>query len=275
MSHQSHEVIGSRSSLLCSLALGLLLAGCAVPAGGLQPGLGASGSDPAVAAPSGADQPPVRLLAQASQTTTDAAEDEDYDPWEPFNERMFEFNLRLDRYVLKPAARGYRVVIPEPIQVSIGNAFDNLLVVQRVVNNVLQAKFDGALRELTRFVLNSTMGLGGLFDAGKHAGLESTKEDFGQTLAVWGSGPGPYLILPFLPPLTLRDGVGYGVDSVMNPLGWLLPLFPERIVLKAEEVVNERALNFDLFEGVEETTVDLYSAVRHFYLRRREQEIKR
>lgn len=203
---------------------------------------------------------------------------EPYDPWEPFNETMFEFNLRLDRWVLKPTARAYRVIIPDPLQGAIANGFNNLGVVPRIVNNLLQGKFAGAGRELLRFVLNSTAGIGGLFDPAKdYWGIQPSDEDFGQTLGVWGVGPGPYLVLPVLPPLTVRDGVGKGVDMFLDPLAYfdLLPLIPHRLALTAGEKVNERALNYDLFQGVEETTLDLYSSVRHFYLNKRENDIKK
>jgi phospholipid-binding lipoprotein MlaA len=214
------------------------------------------------------------VLAQAAETEPPLDEEEVYDPWEPFNERIFAFNYNVDRYVLKPVARGYRAVVPERVQVMIANGFDNIAVVPRVVNSLLQGKVEGALREVSRFLVNSTLGVGGLFDAGKHAGLEPSREDFGQTLGVWGVGPGPYLVLPLMPPMTVRDGIGRGVDGVMDPLSYVLPFIWERLAMKVGETVNERALNYELFQGVEETTLDLYSSVRHFYLKRREQQIK-
>lgn len=216
------------------------------------------------------------LLAQtqAAPLSPLADHEDEYDPWEPFNEKMFEFNYQLDRYVLKPVARGYRTVLPERVQLMVDNGFHNIKFVPRFVNNLLQGKFEGALRELSRFVVNSTLGIGGLFDAGKHAGLERSNEDFGQTLGVWGSPAGPYLVLPFLEPMTVRDGIGRAVDGAMDPLVYVLPLFFDRLGMRIGETVNDRALNYDLFQGVEETTLDLYSSVRHFYLKRREQQIK-
>jgi phospholipid-binding lipoprotein MlaA len=218
------------------------------------------------------------LVAQAA-TGTDATllddVDEQYDPWEPFNEKMFDFNYRLDRYVLKPVARAYRTVMPEPFQLLIANGFDNIRWVPRFINNLLQGKFEGAGREMARFVINSTAGVGGLFDpAEDYWGIRPSNEDFGQTLGVWGSGPGPYLVLPLLQPMTVRDGIGLGVDSFLDPLGYVLPFFWDRLGMRVGDTVNERALNYELFQGVEETTIDLYSSVRHFYLKRREQQIK-
>jgi phospholipid-binding lipoprotein MlaA len=204
------------------------------------------------------------------------ADDEDYDPWEKFNEKMFEFNRQADRFVLKPVAKVYSVILPEPFEVMIGNGFDNMAFVPRLVNSLLQGKFGGAGRELSRFLINSTLGIGGLFDAAKYYGIEKSREDFGQTLGFWGVTPGPFLVVPFLEPMTVRDGIGRGVDSLMNPLSYVgpIPFFWTGVAIKLGEIVNDRALNLDLFQGFEESVVDLYSAVRHGYLRRREQLIK-
>ena len=202
------------------------------------------------------------------------SDDEDNDPWERFNEKVFEFNRQADRFVLKPVAKAYTWILPEPFQVLIENGFDNISFVPRMVNSLLQGKWGGATRELSRFMINSTAGIGGLFDAAKYWGIEKSREDFGQTLGVWGVSPGPYLVVPFLPPMTVRDGIGRGVDSFMNPLSYVIPFLWVGISLKLGEIVNDRALNLDLFQGFEESVVDLYSAVRHGYLRRREQLIK-
>jgi phospholipid-binding lipoprotein MlaA len=223
----------------------------------------------------GAAVPGAALLAQAASTEPEADDvEEEYDPWEPFNETMFDVNYKIDKYALKPVARGYKTVMPDQLQIMIDNGFTNLKFPQRFINSLLQGKVDGALREFSRFVLNSTLGFGGLFDPGKTAGLEPSREDFGQTLGVWGAGPGPYLVLPLMEPMTVRDGIGRGVDGLLDPLSYVLPFFWDRLAMKVGETVNERALNYDLFQGVEETTIDLYSSVRHFYLKRREQQIK-
>jgi phospholipid-binding lipoprotein MlaA len=222
------------------------------------------------------------LTAQAPTTPSEkidtetalGSDEEDNDPWEKFNEKVFEFNRQADRFVLKPVAKAYTLIVPEPFQVLIENGFDNISFVPRMVNSLLQGKWGGATRELSRFMINSTAGIGGLFDAAKYWGIEKSREDFGQTLGVWGVSPGPYLVVPFLPPMTVRDGIGRGVDSFMNPLSYVIPFLWIGISLKVGEIVNDRALNLDLFQGFEESVVDLYSAVRHGYLRRREQLIK-
>ena len=195
---------------------------------------------------------------------------EEYDPWEKFNEKMFTFNYNMDKYVLKPVAKGYNAIMPDMFQTMIDNAFTNLRMPSRFVNKVLQWKLVDATKEMGRFLINSTLGIGGLFDvARQEMGLERQKADFGQTLGIWGVGPGPYLVLPFLPPLTVRDGIGYGVDGAMDPLSYVLPFIWDRLGMKVGDTINDRSLNLDLFQGFEETTVDLYSAVRNGYLQRR------
>jgi phospholipid-binding lipoprotein MlaA len=214
------------------------------------------------------------LLAQRDTTPPSEAIEEEYDPWEPFNERMFEFNRRLDRYVLKPVAKAYNVVVPDRVQVMISNGFDNIQFVPRMMNSLFQGKFDGAVREFGRFVFNSTIGIGGLFDVAKIEGIEKSREDFGQTLGFYGVSPGPYLILPFFEPMTVRDGIGKAVDGAMDPLAYFVPFFYTRLLMKVEETVNDRSLNLELFQGFEESVIDMYSAVRHGYLKRREKLIR-
>ena len=223
----------------------------------------------------GESSPAAVLIAQATPPAAPADPvDEEYDPWEPFNERMFEFNRRVDRYVLKPVATAYNFVVPDRVQVMIANGFDNISFVPRMMNSLFQGKFDGAVREFGRFIFNSTIGIGGLFDVAKLEGIEKSREDFGQTLGFYGLGPGPYLILPFLEPLTVRDGVGKAVDGFMDPLSYFVPFFYTRLILKVEEIVNDRSLNLELFQGFEESVIDMYSAVRHGYLKRREKLIR-
>jgi phospholipid-binding lipoprotein MlaA len=224
----------------------------------------------------GANEPMIAQTPPAGpeKVQTESESDEDYDPWEKFNEVMFEVNRNLDRFVLKPVAQVYSVIVPEPFQILIANGFDNIAFVPRAVNSLLQGKWGGTGREVGRFLINSTAGIGGLFDAAQYWGIEKSREDFGQTLGVWGLGPGPYLVLPLLAPMTIRDGIGRGVDALMNPLTWVGPSIWIGLAMKAAEMINDRALNLELFQGLEESVIDLYSAVRNGYLRRREQMIK-
>ncbi len=213
--------------------------------------------------------------SEEEQGSAAGGEDFEQDPFESFNEKMFWFNREvLDRYILKPVATAWDFVLPDPVQKGIHNAFDNLAVVRRVVNNALQLKFVGTAKEVARFGINSTIGVVGLFDVAKDGfGIEQSDEDTGQTFGVWGIGPGPYLVLPFLPPLTIRDGIGYAFDTAMTPYIYFIPWYAS-LGGTATNVVNERSLNLDRYERVAESTVDLYSAVRNAYLQRRAAAIR-
>ena len=197
------------------------------------------------------------------------------DPWEPFNSSTFTLNYNIDRYALKPVARVYSVFVPPDVQDSLGNAFDNLGFASRFLNSVFQGKFDRAGTEMQRFLLNSTLGVGGLFDVATHMfGIEvPPAEDTGQTLATYGVASGPYLVLPLLPPMTVRDAVGYAGDIFMNPVNYFIPFAPN-LGLNATDRVNDRAINLETFEGLEESTIDLYGAVRSGYMDRRAKDIQ-
>ncbi len=222
------------------------------------------------------------------------SEQEEYDPWEPFNSVMFEFNRKVDKYVVKPVAQVYNFILPDRVQVSVSNFFHNVRFVPRFVNNLAQGKVKGAGLELGRFVVNTTLGIAGFFDVAKDGfHWQTPDEDSGQTLGVYGVGPGPYVVLPLLPPLTVRDAVGYVIDLALDPINWLV--FPvvevkgapslvahknrttstfAQLGTRAGQIVNERSLNLETFEGVEEATLDLYTAVRNAYLQKRAKAIR-
>ena len=188
------------------------------------------------------------------------------DPWESFNSSVFTFNQKADQYFLKPLAMGYHWVLPDVVEEALGNAFHNVRVVPRFVNNVLQGKGEGAGVEVGRFLINSTAGVGGLVDVAD-LGFDLNAvddEDTGQTLGVYGVPQGPYLVLPFLPPLTARDGVGFIGDIALDPFSYLLP-FSAQIGRTAGETVSIRSQNLARFQGVEDSTLDLYGAVRDAY----------
>jgi phospholipid-binding lipoprotein MlaA len=211
----------------------------------------------------------------ADDAVSEDSDMEEYDPWEKFNEKTFAFNYNMDKYVLKPAAKGYNTIMPNMFQTMIDNAFTNLRMPIRFVNKVLQWRLLDATKEMGRFLINSTLGIGGLFDvARQEMGLEHQDADFGQTLGIWGIGPGPYLVLPLFPPLTVRDSVGYAVDGSLNILNYYIPFFPEQFGMSALDRVNDRSRNLDLFQGIEDATVDLYTSVRNAYLQRRQRLIK-
>lgn len=217
---------------------------------------------------------PAERMQFSTQTDKEEEEMAEYDPWEPYNEKMFSFNHDVfDRFFLKPVATAWDTVVPDWMQTSLVNAFDNLGMPRRVVNNLLQAKFKRAGLELVRFFINTTFGIAGFFDIAKEGGPEKYDEDTGQTLGFYGVGPGPYLILPILPPLTVRDGIGYAADVALDPLNYFIPLVAS-FGKRGGETVNDRSRNLEFFHSVEENTVDLYSAVRNAYLQRRQRAIE-
>ncbi len=223
----------------------------------------------------------------------DDATGEDYDPWESLNSKVFEFNRQVDRFILKPVAKGYNFVVPDLFQVGISNMFYNLRFAPRFLNNVFQGKMKGAGIEVGRFLLNTTVGIGGFFDLAKDVNLVTPEEDLGQTLGFYGVKPGPYLVLPLLPPFTVRDFTGFLGDIALNPINWLVAPIIEvegipsviahknrtttsivQIGARVGEIVNERSRNLEKFQGVEEATLDLYSAVRNGYLQTRAKAIR-
>lgn len=205
--------------------------------------------------------------------------EEEHDPWEAFNTVMFEFNRKVDKYALKPVAQAYDVVLPDTVQVGVGNFFQNVRFVPRLLNNLFQAKVKGAGIELGRFLINTTVGVGGFFDpANQWWDLDTPDENSGQTLGFYGMKQDPFLVLPFLPPLTLRDGIGCVADRALDPVTRLVfavspgsqPTYTiVHFVSRIVDTVNERSLNLATFQGVEDTTIDLYAAVRNAYMQKR------
>jgi phospholipid-binding lipoprotein MlaA len=213
--------------------------------------------------------------AQDSDAFEDEFEDEfaEYDPWERFNRAMFSFNQRADRFVIRPIARVWNFVVPDLAQQSLSNAFDNIAMPRRLINSLLQLKVEGAGRELARFFINISMGVGGFFDAATDLGIRRSDEDTGQTLGFYGVGPGPFLVLPLLPPMTVRDGFGFAADGAMQPISYIAP-FEASVGMRGSQVVNDRSLNLEAFDEFERATFDLYSAVRNAYLQRRQRQIE-
>jgi phospholipid-binding lipoprotein MlaA len=273
--------IGNGSRILCAqlfliLGLGLPMLTVSVTHAEQEGEAAAPGTEGQGSVPMVEKQPAKEDRVYATAVAESAAGgDFEWDPWEPFNEKMFWFNREvLDRFVLKPVATAWDFVLPTPVQKGVHNVFDNLAVVRRVVNNALQLKFAGAAKEAARFTINSTIGIVGFFDVAKEGfGIEQSDQDMGLTLGVWGIGPGPFLILPFLPPLTVRDGIGFAVDTAMTPYIYFVPWYGT-LGMTATNMVNERSLNLDSFERVAESTVDLYGAVRNAYLQKRAAQIR-
>jgi phospholipid-binding lipoprotein MlaA len=188
-----------------------------------------------------------------------------YDPIETFNRGMFWFNDKLYFYALKPVARFYRHV-PEPWRVSVKNFFLNLQAPVRIVNAGLQGKFGDAGNEITRFFTNTTLGIAGLFDVSKeHFGIAMKDEDTGQTLGYYGVGPGPYLVLPFLGPSSLRDGIGLLADSRMDLAYYIWAKDQSNydyIGARVFNVINSLSLDKDTYEGIKQDALDPYLFVR-------------
>jgi phospholipid-binding lipoprotein MlaA len=198
-----------------------------------------------------------------------------YDPLEPINRGIFWFNDKLYFYALKPAAKAYRVV-PEGLRVAVKNFFLNLQTPIRVVNAGLQGKFDIAGNELTRFATNSTLGIGGLFNpAREHFNLRIHKEDTGQTLGHYGTGPGPYLVLPLLGPSSLRDVIGSIADANLD-LAWYFwgkdagENNYDYIGARTLNTINEVSLDKDTYENIKQDALDPYLFIRdaHAQMRR-------
>ncbi len=202
------------------------------------------------------------------------------DPIEPVNRAFFHFNDKLYFWVLKPVATGYKTVIPEDGRLGVRNFFSNLTTPVRLVNCLLQAKFKGAGNETVRFVVNTTLGVVGFYDfAKKQFNIEKQEADFGQTLGIWGMEPVFYLDLPILGPSSLRDGLGFAVDTALNPQtylaifstvagyantgGWVL------------EKINEASLTLGEYESLKKAALDPYIAVREAYYQYRQNKIKK
>ena len=200
------------------------------------------------------------------------------DPLAPFNERMFWFNLKLDRYVLHPVARGYAAIAPTPARESVQRFFNNVNFIPRFANNLFQLRFPAAGGELARFGINSTLGVAGLFDvADKWFGLKQHPNDFGLTLGYYGAPPGAYIVWPFLGPSTVRDTIGYAADSAMWPLPYFVPWYvslPTGAGKAVAEAVNFRSLHLNLFEDVDRYAVDLYGAVQDGFMQRRASDLR-
>jgi len=196
----------------------------------------------------------------------------DFDPLEKVNRPIFWFNDKLDVYLLEPIAKGWDFVVPDRAQGAISDVFDNARFPIDFTNELLQGKPANAGKMLGRFLVNSTLGVGGLFDVAKAAGWPGREEDFGQTLGVWGIRNGPYLMLPVLGPSTFRDACGRAVDSPMRVWPFFVGTIPS-IAISGTEVVNWRARNIESIRDLKKDAFDYYSLVRNAYLSNREAEV--
>ena len=206
----------------------------------------------------------VLLLAGTPGVAEDAPVNRD--PWEPFNRKMYVFNDTLDRWVLKPTAKGYKFIMPDFAEQGVTNFITNVYDFNSFFNSILQGEFAGSMNAGGRFLINSTLGLLGLVDVATQMGIEPFRSDFGQTLAVWGVGSGPFVMMPVIGPRTVRSTVGYFADTYSsipallndNPIAW---------TFWTVEIIDYRAR---LLDAEDLMTGDRYIFLRDAYLQRRE-----
>ena len=195
------------------------------------------------------------------------------DPFETFNRGVFAINDGIDKIVLKPIAETYTTLVPNPIDVGVTNFFSNINDIIVVANDLLQLKFKQAISDTSRFAINSTVGLLGFIDVASNFDFPKHSEDFGQTLGFWGLGKGPYLVLPLLGPSSVRDTMGLGADSFLDPRFYVTGSNGVTRAMWASEGINKVDLRADLLAGEEVLDVaalDKYSYLRDAYLARRE-----
>lgn len=192
------------------------------------------------------------------------------DPLEPVNRAIYRFNDLLDSYLLEPTARGYRKVTPAPVRRGLSNFFDNLSYPVVIFSDILQGRVRQTGSDISRFLVNTTVGIGGLFDPAKHMDLADHDEDFGQALGRWGVGPGPYLVLPLAGPSNLRDAVGSATDFfIPDPVSHISDR-GARYATVAAKTVDGRYRLLEAGDVVEEGAVDPYAFVRESYRQKRE-----
>lgn len=188
------------------------------------------------------------------------------DPWEPMNRKIFAFNETLDKYVLRPTAKGYRFVVPDPAERGVTNFISNIYEFNSVFNSLLQGRPGNALQSAGRFLVNSTVGLAGFLDVATPMGIEHSPADFDQTLDTWGVEPGPYLMLPVFGPHTVRSTAGYFVDTYTSIPAYLDDPEYAYLFWTVEAIdIRARLLNAD-----DLVTGDRYIFIRNAYLERRE-----
>ncbi len=194
---------------------------------------------------------------------------DDPDQFESYNRAMFQFNDAVDKAIFKPVAKVYRRVLPEPVTASVGNFFSNLNDVVVLANDLLQFKLHEAAMDSSRIVFNTTFGLLGLFDVASGMELPKHREDFGQTLGVWGFSEGYYLVLPLLGPSTVRDTFGLVGDFYTNPTTWATDSATAQWSLWGLDLINRRSRLLRIERALAEEQIDPYSFQRGAYLQQR------
>jgi len=190
------------------------------------------------------------------------------DPWENWNRKVFAFNEDLDKYVMKPVATAYANVVPQPLRRGVDNFFANAADAWSAVNNVLQGKGQPAFEDVVRFTTNSFFGIAGFFDVASEIGIPRHKEDFGQTLGVWGFGAGAYIVWPLLGPSTVRDSIGLPLDISVSPSA-VINDGRTQVALTALQLINARANLLGASQVLDDIALDKYTFLRDAYLQRR------
>lgn len=197
------------------------------------------------------------------------------DPWEQSNRAVFKFNDSIDRAILKPVAQAYAFVTPQPVRTCINNIFLNIGDIWAGINSSLQGRHLDAINTFGRFMLNSTLGLGGCLDLASTTGAKRIPNDFGVTLGVWGISSGPYIVLPIIGASTVRDGTGMIADAYVNQFGYGQAVhdIAVRNSIYGFEVVQRREALLDVTDMIDRTALDRYSFIRDAYLKRRSVQV--
>jgi len=200
------------------------------------------------------------------------------DPFEPLNRKVFGFNQGLDSFLIKPVAKGYLRVVPRPARDSIRNFVSNLNEPEVFANNVLQGQFKRAGNTMGRFLLDTTVGIGGLFDVAGHYGHHRETGDFGQTLFVWGVPDGPYLVLPILGPSNPRDAAGLGVEAYINLYRYVVDdnQYPVLVAYgpAISGGIDERSRWIDQLDAIQKEAVDYYASIRSLFRQNRAAQLR-
>lgn len=214
---------------------------------------------------------------QSSRDPETMTPEEKQDPFEPFNRKVFEFNRVVDGLILEPFSNLYKMTVNEDIQRGIANFLYNLAEPVTLANDCLQAKGERGLETFSRFMINTTFGLFGLFDVAGKLGMPRHQEDFGQTLATWGVPSGPYLVMPFIGSSTPRSLAGRFTDFYLSPYNYYMIHYNRRqyIYMRlAADTIVKRARYADDIKNFRENSIDFYAAVRSFYLQNRKAEVQ-
>lgn len=212
------------------------------------------------------------VLGGCASSRSDTAYGDVYDPWEPYNRAVFTFNEGVDYVLLNPATEVYRFVLPGAFRTAISNFLNNLKSPVYLFNELLQGDLHGAGIVTQRFVFNTFTGFGGILDTASWEGITYEPEDFGQTLAVWGVDSGPYFVLPFFGPSSVRDTFGIAGDMAMNPVNWYVWNNDKEdlaIGLTAATVLSTKDQYLDLQRNLKKDSLDYYAAARSVWMQRR------